>query len=688
MRAELKGHRPYFKPALPAVVFLVCAMIAVVGLLFFSAIRWDQEAKHYSVEAIGALLTQAQDSTARELRSVIVNLNQQMDTRGLDPSMQPDAFAPYLQSMAEALWPNFLNPNDGLLFVSTTGGARLLLLNNALHPLRGITGNFARMAADALPLATSPSATPPSGILRMNGQYYIAAAFALTARRPISVSTTGKPTPLGTIVFLLRPLNEELLAVWAAGIHSGKISTAVQPNPGMFSLPLLDHGGETIGYLEWAYKHALLQNFARVYWPIVIILVLLLIFGLVTIQKIAAAVYAQEEYANLIADQKEQASKAAEFLTSTMDAIDEGVSVFDAYSRIRLWNHTYLRIWNMPEDMLLAPATLSNIVDWVTKNGFKMISPPGVTNPPVKLGTAGGVWHFEHPDGRIYEVRRLMMSHHQGFLSITRDLTKSRQYERALIEAREQAVIANRAKSEFLANISHELRTPLNAIIGFAEVLEGEIFGPIANLRYREYIKDIRTSGVHLLSLINDILDLSKIESGRFELKIEPVDVGDLVVDAIRLIRPAAAEGGVILEVEEPLRSFDAWLDARAAKQVILNLLSNAVKFTPRGGHVRLSYAPQSGGGVKLVIADEGIGIDEKDIATALAPFGQIDNSLSRRSPGTGLGLPIVKGIVKLHGGHMGIESVVNKGTIITIVIPGPKPGTGMGHPASLPTSA
>jgi len=275
---------------------------------------------------------------------------------------------------------------------------------------------------------------------------------------------------------------------------------------------------------------------------------------------------------------------------------------------------------------------------------------------------------FSPADGRTIEVRRLAVPDIGGFISISRDMTQAKHYEQELVKAWEQAVLANRAKSEFLANVSHELRTPLNAIIGFSEVLEAEIFGPLANDRYRAYVTDIKASGSHLLSLINDILDLSKIEAGKFELRIEPIDCRDLMETVTRLIRPRAEIGNLDFTVEMPPAAVPVQADRRALKQILINLLSNAVKFTPAGGSVSLACRslPE---GIAFVVKDSGIGISSKDIETALAPFGQIDSHLARRYEGTGLGLPIVKGMCELHGGALVIESEVNHGTTVTATI-------------------
>jgi len=231
------------------------------------------------------------------------------------------------------------------------------------------------------------------------------------------------------------------------------------------------------------------------------------------------------------------------------------------------------------------------------------------------------------------------------------------------------AETANRTKSEFLANMSHELRTPLNAIIGYSEIIKKGMFGPLSE-RYREYSSDIFDSGTHLLALINDILDLSKLEAGQFELQEEDVDLSAAIRAAMHLIETTAEKSKVRVSVAP---GTDAPLlvraDDRRLRQILINLLSNAVKFTPEGGRVRVSTAVTSQG-VAIAVSDTGIGMTPDHIAKAIEPFRQIDSKLSRKYEGTGLGLPLAKHLVELHGGMLIIESKVNVGTTVTATLP------------------
>ncbi len=257
-----------------------------------------------------------------------------------------------------------------------------------------------------------------------------------------------------------------------------------------------------------------------------------------------------------------------------------------------------------------------------------------------------------------------------NFVSMHEDITQRKEIEVREHKAMAQAEIANRAKSELLANMSHELRTRLNAIIGFSESMKVETFGPVGSDKNREYLDDIHQSGQHLLGLINDILDVSAIEAGALELGEENVNIADVVEASVRLIRPRADFGQVnvasTIDPEIPL----IYSDARRVKQVFLNLLSNAVKFTPKGGEVTVSARLNEDGSLAVAVADTGIGMDEEEVTKALSTFGQVDSGLDRKHEGTGLGLPLTKGLMELHGGTLEIESEKGHGSLITVTFP------------------
>ena len=238
-----------------------------------------------------------------------------------------------------------------------------------------------------------------------------------------------------------------------------------------------------------------------------------------------------------------------------------------------------------------------------------------------------------------------------------------------LRQAKDAAEVASRVKSEFLATMSHELRTPLNAVLGFAEMIRDARSGPV-DAKYRAYAADIHSSGEHLLALISDILDISKIEAGRLELHEERISMGMLAGRCLRLIAPRTEEAGIAVRVSVPADLPMVLADEMRLKQAMLNLLSNAVKFTPPGGRIEIAAALSEDGGIETTIADTGIGMRPEDIPVALEPFRQIDSKITRNYGGTGLGLPLARRLMELHGGYLRIASAVGLGTTVTMGLP------------------
>lgn len=244
-----------------------------------------------------------------------------------------------------------------------------------------------------------------------------------------------------------------------------------------------------------------------------------------------------------------------------------------------------------------------------------------------------------------------------------------RQSEDDLLRATERAEMANRAKSSFLATMSHELRTPLNAIIGFSDIMKGEMFGPLENERYADYTNDIYNSGRHLLAVIDDILDISKIEAGRYDVEESEVAIIDVINWSADLIRPKIHEKKQTLTIGV-IHNAKLWVDQRAARQVFLNLLSNAVKFTPEGGNIQVLGNVAKSGDLEILIIDNGIGIPAEMIEMVMQPFAQVNSHTAREFEGTGLGLPICKSLLELHDGSIRIKSEQGEGTTVTLTLP------------------
>jgi signal transduction histidine kinase len=378
------------------------------------------------------------------------------------------------------------------------------------------------------------------------------------------------------------------------------------------------------------------------------------------------------------AESRRMAQLSEARLDAAIESINEGFALFDAGDRLVRANRKLPEMVRADAGLFAPGAAYADILRAVAARAALHGAPVDIEafvaerleahrHPPSELEhrTADGQWL------RITETR----TGDGGVAMVYRNVTHLKRVEEALRKAAEEAETANQAKSEFLASMSHELRTPLNAIIGFAEIIGREMLGPIGNARYAGYARDIRTSGAHLLEVINQVLDMSKIEAGRFELNEEELDVAEVLGASARLLENMAAEGGLALSVDVPDPPPELRADRRALRQIALNLLGNAIKFTPRGGRIELGARVEPNGDLAIRVRDTGIGIAAEDIATALAPFGQIDSPMTRGKPGTGLGLPIVKALVELHGGSLSLESEPGKGATVTARFPARRVG-------------
>jgi len=359
------------------------------------------------------------------------------------------------------------------------------------------------------------------------------------------------------------------------------------------------------------------------------------------------------------------------FVSLILDSIDAAVTVYDSAGRLVRVNRGAERLSGYSEAELKNPEIWKKIL-------------PGDNYEQVR-GIMAGRTASEYPiinvnpwiarDGTEYLLRwsNVALTDDDGAVAlivcIGFDITKQRRFEADLINAKNDAVLANRAKSEFLANMSHELRTPLNAILGFSEIIRDQRLGNNAEI-YRDYAVDIYESGQLLLQLITDILDMAKLESGRVSLQEIELDLPTIIAASRRMVEARAEEGSVRLVVETaphlpPMRGGE-----RALKQIVLNLLSNAVKFTPQGGTATIAVGLNAAGGIEIKVSDTGIGIPADAIERLFQPFYQVDAKISRRYGGTGLGLAITKKLVDAHDGQIAVASTPGVGTTVTVSFP------------------
>lgn len=369
-----------------------------------------------------------------------------------------------------------------------------------------------------------------------------------------------------------------------------------------------------------------------------------------------------------------RAAVANDELRAILDVASDGIITLDGEGRIlsfsagaeSIFGLNFSEVVDRPLAELLSPESRKSLRDYLAA-----LRGPGLASVfndgrEVSATTRQGgnvplfltVGRLQHPQSRAV------------FCAVVRDITPWKRTERELRDAKEQAEAANRQKSEFLARISHELRTPLNAIMGFSEVMRLERFGELRNEKYRAYANDIHASGEHLLALINDLLDLSKVEAGKLELDFTAVSVDDAVDHAMRLMQEQATSAQVVVRRSLPPRLPRVVADHRSLRQVMLNLLSNAIKYTDAGGQVIVSAQVEPSGALCLRVKDTGIGMTQNQLDDALQPFTRVETP-GRERQGTGLGLPLTKALVEANRAQFTMSSAPGKGTLAEITFPG-----------------
>ncbi|MDR3408586.1 MAG: histidine kinase dimerization/phospho-acceptor domain-containing protein [Methylovirgula sp.] len=382
----------------------------------------------------------------------------------------------------------------------------------------------------------------------------------------------------------------------------------------------------------------------------------------------------REQTEQLEADLRTQKGEARE-LSAILDTATDGLVILDHNGRIvtlnrsgeALFGYDQSEVAGQPITVLIAAESQSKVLDYF--EGLKANGVASLLNDGREItGRAkqGGLIPIFMTLSRVGPPGSDAAQ--QKFCALFRDMTHWKKVEEELKQARQEAERASALKSDFLAKVSHEIRTPLNAIMGFAEVILEERFGPIGNERYRDYLRDIHTSGAHVMSLVNDLLDLSKIEAGKMDLQFVSVDVNRAISEAVGIMQPQANQARIIMRLSLAPHLPKIVADERSLRQILLNLLSNAVKFNEPGGQVIISSALTDTGNAVIRIRDTGIGMSEKDIETALEPFRQL--ATSRQTNGTGLGLPLTKALVEANRAFFTIKSKKDEGTFVEVAFP------------------
>ena len=498
-----------------------------------------------------------------------------------------------------------------------------------------------------------------TGVVDLGGSLHVAAVSRFTPE--IDSTDFAEPPPLGTLV-ILRRMDDKFLdhIGQTAHVQEFAILSPEAEKAGSLTAPLRSPLGDTLATLSWK-PPTPGRDFLNWFLPP------LLVVGLIMGLLLALVLSRVRQFAEHLASSEERLALA---LDAARDGLwDWNIETGDAHFSARWATMLGYR----PDEIeprtgawenLVHPDDLPEVMRALADCRQGRSATYEVEH---RMRAKDGSWHWILARGRV--VTRNAAGAARRMVGTHTDVTARRLAEQRALDACAEAEAASRVKSHFLANMSHELRTPLNAIIGFSDMLLREFFGPLTP-KQKEYAAAINTSGSHLLEVIGDVLDLSKVEAGRMELHPEPVDVSALVRSCAGLMASEADQGRVALETSLPPHPVEITADKVRLRQIILNLLSNAVKFTPTGGRVDVAVRLPAEGGLEISVRDTGVGMRPEDIRIALEPFRQLDDSMSRRHQGTGLGLPLAKMLAELHGGELALASEPGRGTTVTVTLP------------------
>jgi signal transduction histidine kinase len=654
-------------PSLSVIVLLALGAITILLLVFHAAHSQDDLAQQKERAVARSLLGQQGEQFAKVALDYSL-WNEALRNVSLSPNSAWMSYqAAYLRDTWQAGFIAFLDEQNRFKHFSVD---RPQL---AVDAARLYGDDFHRIVA-ATRRAPMTAPESHSGYMWIGSQLFLITASAVTPeldhqdlwpqRRPSTsrdVLLIGVPLTSTRLAELSEPYGLPQPAIVKTAAAAERVA-----------IPLTAKNGRLLGYLSWRASSPGAEIAERVLPAVAAAFTIMAILAFLIVRHQERLRRAHEARLVELRKSHERLNAQTAFRSSVVNAIGDGIAVFDADLRLIEWNRRYQDILAYPAGWLRPGLPLEEIVRLDSRRSVfggelgedliaDLVAKARRIDPtPQEFRTQGG---------QVLETVRSPMPG-GGHVMTVRDITAYKRAEQQAMSARDQAEVANRAKSEFLANMSHELRTPLNAILGFSEVMTAELYGALGDRRYRQYAADIHESGQHLLSLINDILDLSKIESGRqslLECDVDPVEIAKAV---LRLVAGRAENAGLQVEfgVEGDVARYR--LDPRAMKQVLLNLMSNAVKFTPAGGRIDFRVFTTAAFELVFQITDTGIGIAAGDLQRVMAPFGQVDSHLNRKHPGTGLGLPISHALITMHGGALRLDSQPGSGTTVTVVLP------------------
>ncbi|HYE51735.1 MAG TPA: ATP-binding protein [Azospirillaceae bacterium] len=635
---------------LPVVLLLAVAIVAVAGVLGYAALWQDREMAARTVRMVETALEQEE---------------RRLGTTAVDYANWNDAVT-HLVTKPDDAW---IDRNLGTYLTETFGITDVMVIGDD-GALRVALQDGERMAPSA--------GAPPPGILELvrqarevpKGEPALAVAIVvqggrahLAAAADIREEESGRrPAPGGALVFL-KLLDEAALDELAAPLLIDRLRLFASPPEGELSvLALKDPLGQPAGWLVWAAPAPGRTLLYSVQWFLLGIIVAMVGLTALFLARAQGAAAEQARVAGELVRSEERYRTLVDSVPDLIAVAREG--------ELSLINAGGLTMLGLPSAVDADGRRVSDFVAAEARAGFEE-----------KLERAAGGrkydwqgYNFLRQDGTEFPTLAALLPIEDGMgrgvLVVARDISDQAVADEVLRQARAQAELADRAKGQFLANISHELRTPLNAIIGFSEILRDELLGSLGNPQYRDYAIDIHEGGLHLLRLVNDLLDIARLDAGRLELREAWLDVSGLVDRCLRLVNQKANEAGVVIEMEVTGAGQRLLADEVRLKQVLVNLLSNAIRFSERGDRVAVVVGLDGDGNFSLSVGDTGVGMTPEAIRLALQPFGQVETGHARRQPGAGLGLPLAKGYVEAHGGQLTIQSTPGVGTVVTITLP------------------
>ena len=641
----------------PVLVLLLVAIVAIAGVLAAAARSQDAAAGRQAQRSVAASLAQAKDrllATAADY----ANWDDAVTALALhEATAVPDA-AWVAANLGATLADTF--GVTGVLLLDDAGRMRLAIADSASVTLPEGLG----LPAALTDLARQAAAVPAgrrglaAAIVGVDGVAHIAAAADLRWEADLSRPAAG------AVLVLLRKVGPDLLAEVAAPLAVGAIRFVPQAGEAGNSLALAGPDGAPLGALAWEAPAPATEFLADVLW---IVLAIIAAMILLTALFLSGAQRAARERAALgakLRDREVRLRRLVENLPELVALVKEG--------RIDLLNDGGAVILGARQPGTLLGRRLDDLVAPADRDRATALLAEAT------LSGDDGAWHdlrLLSLDGTPVPVRlRLAPLTELGpgsVLAVARDLRAETRAREDLRAALAKAEVADRAKAHFLSNVSHELRTPLNAIIGFSQILKDELLGGLGNPHYKDYATDIHDGGMYLLQLVNDLLDLARLDSGDFELNEGWVDLSTLAARCTRMVQAKAAAAGVPLETEMRLEGYRLLADELRLKQALVNLLQNAIRASPRGEGVRLSGSLDTQGDVVLRVTDRGPGMTPSEIAIALSAFGKVTDASHRQTGGIGLGLPLAKGYAEAHGGTLGIASTPGVGTTVSLTLPG-----------------